>query len=313
MNRRQFLATAAITTAAAPHVRAIDYTSPVKGAAGLTGYVNHANLFARWNNLPLTNYRAQNDLKYPYFHPVNGPVSGLSLTAESALPYPHHRGLWLGCHPLNGGDYWSDKPNDTGQIRSSGVTIVEDKSTPTSMTFTDNCDWVWPEHRSPFKDRRTFTIAVHPDRKAWTLDMVFHLHALEDITIEKAKHSFLAIRVASDISPTYGGILMNSEGGKGAKGTYGQEARWCGYHGKRRLNPDVVEGLTMMTHPENPWRPVWFTREYGHLSPSPFNFLQEPWTLKTGSEIRLRYRFALHAGTPKEADVDSLYVQWLKS
>lgn len=100
--------------------------------------------------------------------------------------------------------------------------------------------------------------------------------------------------------------------GAGAKGTYGQEARWCGYHGKRRLNPNVVEGLTMMTHPDNPWRPVWFTRDYGHLSPSPFNFLKEPWNLKSGSEIRLRYRFALHAGTPQEADVDSLYAAWVK-
>lgn len=312
MNRRQFLTAAAI--AASTHrATAIDYTKPVKDAEGLTGYVNHANLFARWNNLPLTNYRAQTDLKYPYFHPVNGLVTGLSLTAESALPYPHHRGLWLGCHPLNGGDYWSDKSNDTGQIKSNGVTISEDQPTPTSLTFTDNCDWIWPDHPSPFKDRRIFTITVHPERKAWTLDMDIRLHALEDIEIKKAKHSLLAIRVASDISPTYGGILMNSEGGTGAKGTYGQEARWCGYHGKRRLNPKVVEGLTMMTHPKNPWRPVWFTREYGHLSPSPFNFLKEPWTMNAGSEIRVRYRFALHAGTPGEADVDSLYDAWVKA
>lgn len=303
------LATTALATRTA---RGIDYTKPVKDADGLTAYVNHGNLFARWNNLPLTNYRAQNDLKYPYFHPVNGPVSGLSLTAESTLPYPHHRGLWLGCHPLNGGDYWSDKPNDTGQIRSTGVQIVENSNTARTMSFTDRCQWVWPEHPSPFADRRTFTISVFPDRRAWALDMDIRLHALEDIEIKKAKHSFLAIRVAADISPTYGGMLMNSEGGTGAKGTYGQEARWCGYHGQRRLNPDVVEGLTMMTHPDNPWRPVWFTREYGHLSPSPFNFLKEPWQMKKDSEIRLRYRFALHAGTPQQADVDSLYDDWVK-
>ena len=40
--------------------------------------------------------------------------------------------------------------------------------------------------------------------------------------IKKAKHSFFAIRAASDISCTYGGVLANSEGGEGAEGTYGK-------------------------------------------------------------------------------------------
>ncbi len=48
----------------------------------------------------LLNYSAYQTLKYPYFEPLNGPLSGLPLTTESSLPYPHHRGLWLGCQPL---------------------------------------------------------------------------------------------------------------------------------------------------------------------------------------------------------------------
>jgi hypothetical protein len=118
------------------------------------------------------------------------------------------------------------------------------------------------------------------------------------------------MRAASDISPTYGGVLMNSEGGIGAEGTYGKEARWCGYHGRRAARPDVVEGIAIMTHPDNPWRPIWFTRDYGHMSPSPFNFLLKPWQLDKGESILLKYRVVAHAGTPAEAQLNRLYEQW---
>ncbi len=38
---------------------------------------------------------------------------------------------------------------------------------------------------------------------------------------------------------------MNSEGGVGADGTYGKQARWCGYHGKRRGRGNLVEGIAV--------------------------------------------------------------------
>ncbi|MHC4113697.1 MAG: hypothetical protein ACYSUY_21725 [Planctomycetota bacterium] len=44
----------------------------------------------------------------------------------------------------------------------------------------------------------------------------------------------------------------------------------------------------MMTHLKNPFRSIWFTRDYGHLSPSPFNFQDKPWTIEKGQSMRLR-------------------------
>ena len=65
-------------------------------------------------------------------------------------------------------------------------------------------------------------------------------------------------------------------------------------------------------HPENPWAPCpWFTRDYGHFSPSPFAFIKQPWTLAKGKSIRMRYRVAMHAGTPKQAGLDALYRKWI--
>ena len=97
---------------------AVDHAEPVPDFKGLTVYQNGANILIRLDNLPVLGYRAHPTLKYPYFCPLNGPVSGASLSSESALPYPHHRGLWLGRDPVNGGNYWADNDLATGQIRS---------------------------------------------------------------------------------------------------------------------------------------------------------------------------------------------------
>lgn len=314
MNRRSAIQwSVAAGLAAATGTRklwAIDYTKPVPEAKGLTAYLKDAQVQLRWNNMPLCAYRANPALKYPYFYPLNGLASGTSLTTESALPYPHHRGLWFGCDPLNGGNYWADNGLASGQIKSQGLALG--KTTKHSAEILDQCQWVRQGAPSPCSDERQFTIAILNER-VWVIDAHIKLTAHEDVSIKKAKHSFFAVRAASDISCTYGGVLENSEGGKGASGTYGKEARWCGFYGKRAGRPDVVEGVTVMTHPNNPFRPVWFTREYGHLSPSPFNFLKEPWRLGTGRSIDLKYRVALHVGTAQQADLNGVYRQWIES
>lgn len=293
--------------AAALPANAIDFDKPEPGSEKLTALESNGLIFVRWNNRMLAAYRAHRSQKIPYFYPLAGPASGLSLLAESALPYPHHRGLWLGCQPLNGGDYWGDTSLDKGHILSSGPRLG--KLTPESAVFTDRTEWVRKDAPSPFEDQRTFTITAG-DPKLWWLDADITLTAREEVTITSAKHSFFALRVIPELTPLYGGVLRNADGGTGAGETYGKPSRWCGYHGK--TSRDTVEGLAVLDHPENPWAPCpWFTRDYGHFSPSPFAFLKKPWTLEKGKSIRLRYRVALHAGTPQQAGLDALYKKWV--
>jgi len=300
---------AGVVAATVPYkLMAIDYLKPVPEAKGLTSYLKDGQVQIRWNNMPITAYRANPAVKYPYFYPLNGLASGTSLTTESALPYPHHRGLWLGCEPLNGGNYWADNGPDSGQIQATKLELGEKQEK--SLEILNNCNWVRKDAPSPWSDERKFTITMLND-KVWVLDAEIRLTAKEDIEIKKAKHSFFALRAAADISPAYGGVLMNSEGGVGAEETLGKEARWCGYHGKRAGNPNVVEGIIIMTHPDNPWKSTWLTRDYGHLSPSPFYFLDEPWKLAKGKSIDVKYRVAMHVGTPEEADIEGVYKQWL--
>ena len=286
----------------------MDFDKPPTDADGLTVYQNHEQVFVRWNNLPLTVYRAQPGLKYPYFSPLNGPVLGLSVTSESGYTYPHHRGLWLGCEPLNGGDYWRDGPLEDGHVQTARLDA--ERIDETTAVIKTECTWVRPEGQNPFTDERRFTINVASDY-LWSVDCEFALRAEEDIAIENAKHSFFALRTESDLSPLYGGILENSNGGRFAEGTQGVEARWCGYYGKRALRPDVTEGICVMAHPGNAFRPVFFTRDYGHLSPSPLNFLKDPWRMRSGEILRLRYLVVVHAGDPREAQLDAVFDRWV--
>jgi len=317
MNRRELLHAAmaapaawALCQASPPSAAAVDFTSPVPEAAGLTAYQRDGSIQVRLDNLPVLVYRAQASLKYPYFCPLNGPVSGLSLTTESALPYPHHRGLWLGCDPVNGGNYWADNGLESGQIRSVELQLDQQAVTPSSAGFVEKCVWSRAES-NPFHDQRRYAITV-PDRSHVLIDCHFLLTAGEDVSIKSAKHSFFALRAAADISPNYGGTLINSAGGLGAQGTYGKPAAWCGYFGKRRLRPEVVEGIVIMNHPRNFGGDCpWFTRDYGHLSPSPLAFLEKPWTLAKGQTLELSYRVVLFAGTPEQAGLDSLYQRWI--
>ncbi|MBN2475926.1 MAG: PmoA family protein [Pirellulales bacterium] len=285
---------------------------PVPGAEKLTAYQvepGNPHIWVRWGNRLLTSYRAHQSQKYPYMYPVTGPISGLSLTTETSLPYPHHRSLLFACDRVNGGNYWQDNLA-AGQILSRGPRLGE--VTPESAEILDRCVWKQPDGPVICRDERKITVAVSGPRLRlidWQLKWV----AVEEVTVTRTNHSLFSIRAAGDITPWGGGALVNSEGLSGEQATFGKPAAWCGYHGKRQNVPgNVVEGIAILDHPENPWSPCpWFTRDYGFISPTPMNFLEKPWRLPAGESVTLRYRVVLHASDPKDAGLDGIYKSWI--
>jgi len=281
---------------------------PEPGADKLTAYQDGPQVWVRWNNAQLTGYRAHATQKYPYFFPLAGSVTGLSLTTESSVPYPHHRSLLLACDRVNGGNYWQG-PVNQGQIVSRGPKLG--KVTPQSAEILDACDWRKPGQPAAMADQRRFTVTV-VDAKLRFLDAEIAWTAVEDVTVEKTNHSLFSVRAAADIIPWAGGTLVNSAGQSGEKATFGKPAAWCTYFGKRQgVAGEVVEGIALMYHPGNPWENCpWFTRDYGFISPSPFNFVDKPWRLAAGKSVQLRYRVVLYAGDPKQAGLADIYRQW---
>jgi hypothetical protein len=235
-------------------------------------------------------------------------LSGLSVTSETCLPYPHHRSLYFACDRVNGGDYWQEE-YDRGQILSTGPKVG--RTTKESVEILDACEWQRPGGPVVMRDQRRIIVTV-PDSRVRFVDWEIQWQAAEDVTVEKTNHALFAARAALDLAPVGGGRLQNAEGDNGEKATFGKRSTWCDFSGKRNGIPgDIVEGVAILDHPKNPWAPTtWFTRDYGFMSPSPMNFLEKPWQLAVGQSVSLRYRVVIHAGDAKDAGIAGLYKTW---
>jgi hypothetical protein len=281
-------------------------TAPGKLAASQDG----RQISVRLGNTLVAGYRAEPSQKYPYVYPFAGPLSGVSLTTETSEPYPHHQSIFFACDRVNGGNYWQG-PVGLGQIVSKGPKLGH--VTERTAEVFDECEWHKPGQAAVMTDTRRIILRVVDGPMRW-IDFEIRWTAVTDITVEKTNHSLFAVRAAPDLIPKAGGKLENSLGKIGEKATFGQPADWCSYYNKRAGVPgDGTEGIALFYHPANPWKNCpWFTRDYGFISPSPFNFMDKPWRLGAGKSVDLRYRVVAYAGTPKTADLASIYKAWLR-
>ena len=255
-----------------------------------------------------TGYKFAGSQKYPYFWPVNGPVSGKSITTETSQPYPHHHSLFFGCDRVNGGNYWQDV-NERGQIVSQGPKIVE--ASGERVVFIDKCSWRRPDAEPIISDTRRIVIAA-PSKDVRLIDFEISLEPLVDIEILKTNHALFSARVVPELSVKSGGTLINAEGKTSEKGTFGANSRWCDYSGTRE---GVAEGIAILQNPRNRWFPSkWFTRDYGFFSPTPMYWLEgDRLELPKGKTLTLRYRVVVHAGDVKKAQITRRFEQYEQS
>ena len=251
------------------------------------------------NGKYFTSYIFPDDEKYPFFYPVNGPVSGGSVTSMRNGEYPHHSSLFFGCDLVNGGNYWQEGL-ERGRIISVNAQIVKEGGD--TVIITDECIWSRPGAISPVKDTRRYIVTA-PSSTLIQIDVEITMEMLMDVHIKKTNHSLFSARIAADLSVKNGGTMINAEGLKSEKDTFGKNSAWIDYYGKRG---ESIEGLAIMQHPSNPWYPSpWFTRDYGFMSPTPMYWPQngEETFMKKGTQLRLLYRVLVHAGTHIDANI----------
>lgn len=258
------------------------------------------------NNKFFTSYIFSEDEKYPFFYPVNGPVSGGSVTSMRNAVYPHHTSLFFGCDLVNGGNYWQEGL-ERGRIISVNAQVV--KQGGDTVVIRDECIWSRPGAISPVKDTRTYTITA-PSETVSRIDVVIKMEMLIDVTIRKTNHSLFSARMAADLAVTNGGTMINAEGIRGEKETFGKGSPWIDFYGKRG---NAVEGLAILQHPSNPWYPSpWFTRDYGFMSPTPMYWPEndKETFMKEGTVLNLRYRVLVHAGDHVQAGIEKAFEEY---
>jgi len=250
-----------------------------------------------------TSYIFSSDEKYPFFYPVNGPLSGGSVTSMRNGEYPHHSSLFFGCDLVNGGNYWQEGL-ERGRIISVNAEILQEGGD--TVVISDECIWSRPGTVSPVKDSRKITITA-PSANVRQMDVEITMEMLIDVHIRKTNHSLFSARMAADLSVKNGGTMINAEGAKGEKDTFGKPSPWIDFYGKRG---EFIEGLAILQHPSNPWYPSpWFTRDYGFISPTPMYWPQngEETFMKKGESLQLRYRVLVHGGSVVEAKIGELF------
>ncbi len=253
-----------------------------------------------------TSYIFSSDEKYPFFYPVNGPMSGGSVTSMRNGEYPHHSSLFFGCDQVNGGNYWQEGL-ERGRIISVNAEILKEGGD--SVVISDECIWSRPGAVSPVKDKRIFTITA-PSATMRQIDAELTLDMLMDVHIKKTNHSLFSVRMAADLSVKNGGTMVNAAGDSGEKDTFGKSSPWMDYCGKRG---DFIEGIAILQHPSNPWYPSpWFTRDYGFFSPTPMYWPSgdKETFVKKGESLLLRYRVLVHGGTTAEAKIAEQFEQY---
>jgi len=255
-----------------------------------------------------TSYHFAENEKYPFFYPVNGPLSGGSVTSMRNGEYPHHSSLFFACDRVNGGNYWQEGL-ERGRIISVGARITEAQGE--RVVIEDECVWKRPDAPSPILDRRKITISA-PSKEVYQIDFDIEMEMLMEVTILKTNHSLFSARIDPDLTVKQGGTMVNAEGHEGEKATFGVASPWIDCYGTRKTG---VEGIVIMQHPSNKWYPSpWFTRDYGFISPTPMYWPADDQSteLKKGEKVKLRYRILVHAGNTQQAGIAASFEKYSK-
>ena len=316
MERRKFLKSSLLTVGALGLGKyAIADNKPIPqfgdpASNHLTAYIYDSEksaVWIRWKNSILTCYRAEAFQKYPYFYPLRAMKSGLSLTTETAHPWPHHRSVFFGLDKVNGANYWQNNP-DKDRIVSKKLELGE--CTEKSAEILNECLWTPFEKEPVIADKRRMVLTILDD-ETYTLDCFFELTALTEVVCQKTNHGLFGVRLEQDLSVDGGGILLNSEGEQKQANTLNKYARWMTAYGQRYgRNDGLVEGMAIMSPPYKriPFNgSIWFTRDYGNFSPTPFDALTDNFVMPKGDVLRLAYRIVAFTGTPTNSFLNA---QW---
>jgi hypothetical protein len=207
---------------------------------------------------------------------------------------------------VNGGNYWQEGL-ERGRIISVNAQILKEGGD--TAIITDECIWSRPGALSSVKDIRKFII-TSPSATLTQIDVEITMEMLMDVTIKKTNHSLFSARMAADLSVKNGGTMINAEGARSEKDTFGKNSPWIDYYGKRG---NSTEGLAIMQHPSNPWYPSpWFTRDYGFMSPTPMYWPENGTEtfMKKGTVLNLRYRVLVHAGDHNQAKIAEAFEKY---
>lgn len=266
------------------------------------------------------------EVSRPFIYPLLGP-GGVKMTRNwpmaeeegEAQDHPHHKSWWYSHGAVNGHDFWSESQNAGKTVHADFLELSSGRESGVMRTSNR---LVAKDGTVVCTDERTLRVYNRLDDRMFDFEITIRAtHG--DVTMGDTKEGTMAVRLAETMrlkpnkanagKPT--GHIVNSEGVRDGE-TWGKRAAWVDYHGP-------VEGRTMglaiFDHPGNPRHPTWWhVRDYGLFGANPFgihDFEKRPagagdLRVPAGESVTFRYRFYLHRGDEKEANVARHYEEY---
>jgi len=266
---------------------------------------------------PLLVYRFGADLPKPSVSSLCT-LAGHEITFYSPTDHVHHRGWMFALGNVAFADaaadepyviFWGEEgePNHLGHILA---TELEANIVGNQVVLQSTNEW-----RRNSDDALMLTeqrrITVHPPTAegyliTWESDLTA---ADRDLLFggtpgSAVSYYGLGLRVAPDMDR---GLIFDATGKSGPAEVNGDDAEWCAY-----VSPtEPVRGFAMFDHPLNPRHPTgWFAMNdgFGYITAS--LVAHEPYPLKAGEAVRLRYGLFVFDGQPSAEVIAAQFTAW---
>jgi hypothetical protein len=271
----------------------------------------HAEIAFTRDGAEIARYHFHPDDKRPFVYPLIGP-SGLSLTRmghpHDPESHSHHNSVWISHHDINGISFWEDRTPP--KIAHRRILKFEDGERVTFVEV-ENA-WLDREGKPIMREfRRVAVQALEGKESLLMLDLEFVPATTQPVTFGQTPFGLIGVRMAKTIGVhDGGGTIRNSEGGIDEAGCFRKPARWCDYSGPIRKG--VIEGITLMDHPDNLNHPVPFhVRDDGWMGAA--LTLNAPHTVAPAERLRLRYGLMIHAGSASPSDIEKRWQEFAAS
>jgi hypothetical protein len=250
------------------------------------------------------------DHQPPYLDPVCA-SNGARLSAVAPPDHHWHFGLWHSWKFLDGVNFWDwhgrKEPQCPGRTVLHGSETVATEPQRAVIQFDlDYRVGVGPSAgKNILRERRTIEARIPRSDGSYTLDWTLAFTALDqDVTASSVGYGGLGLRGPQSVKDIQ---AFDSEGRRGAAAC-AQRARWLDYSAVYAPG-DKLAGTALFDHPGNPRFPTywWVCADSVTAYMGTAFVCKEPYTIKKGETLTLRYRTWVHDG---RGDAHALQREW---
>ena len=239
------------------------------------------------------NLRAPSGVQVTRAHP---PAAG-DATDHATM----HPGVWLAFGDINGEDFWRNKARIEHVAFTTDPTAADGR-----LTFATRNRLVAHDGTALASQVSRIAIAAMGDH-AFVLTWEAEIRGEgRELVFGDQEEMGLGVRVATQLTEKDGGLVVNSEGVKGAKAVWGNPAAWAAYS---RETGGRLQGVAIFPSSSNPNPTWWHSRDYGAIVANGFGKRVLPASangnlvVRPGEALKLRYDVLLF-DTPAATPID---------